>query len=113
MVEALATAGFYKINFTVGEPTLCPWLTDLIQRAKKLEFTTSMVTNGSCVTWEWLDRVDGCLDWEAVSIDTVDPKKLKRMGRTTRMSMAPRSWATGAGESCATCPMTGGRRQVE
>ena len=29
------------------------------------------------------------------------------------VSMAPRSWATGAEESCTTCPMTGGRRQVE
>ena len=84
VVEALATAGFDKINFAGGEPTLCPWLPDLIRRAKELEFTTSMVTNGSCVTREWLNRVDGCLDWAAVSIDTLDPEKLKRMGRTTR-----------------------------
>ena len=26
VVEALATAGFNKINFAGGEPTLCPWL---------------------------------------------------------------------------------------
>ena len=84
VVEALATAGFDKINFAGGEPTLCPWLPDLIRRAKELELTTSMVTNGSCVTREWLDRVDGCLDWAAVSIDTVDPEKLKSMGRTTQ-----------------------------
>ena len=84
VVEALATAGFDKINFAGGEPTLCPWLPDLIHRAKELELTTSMVTNGSFVTQEWLDRVGGCLDWAAVSIDTVDPEKLKRMGRTTR-----------------------------
>ena len=84
VVEALATAGFDKINFAGGEPTLCPWLPDLIHRAKELEATTSMVTNGSFVTQEWLDCVGGCLDWAAVSIDTVDPEKLKRMGRTTR-----------------------------
>ena len=84
VVEALATAGFDKINFAGGEPTLCPWLPDLIRRAKELGLTTSMVTNGSCVTWEWLDRVDGCLGWAAVSIDTVDPEKMKLMGRTTR-----------------------------
>ena len=30
-----------------------------------------------------------------------------------QVSMAPRNWATGAPESCTTCPMTGGRRQVE
>ena len=84
MLEALAGAGFNKIHFAGGEPTLCPWLPDLIRRARELELTTSIVTNGSCITPGWLDRVDGCLDWAAVSIDTVDPEKLKRMGRTTR-----------------------------
>ena len=84
VVEALAKAGFDKINFAGGEPILCPWLPDLIRRARELEFTTSIVTNGSFVTPEWLGRVDGCLDWAALSIDTVDPEKLKRMGRTTR-----------------------------
>ena len=84
VVESLATAGFEKINFAGGEPILCPWLPDLLRRAKELELTTSVVTNGSYVTQEWLDRVDGCLDWAAVSIDTVDPEKLKCIGRTTR-----------------------------
>ena len=84
VVEAMATAGFDKINFAGGDPTLCPWLPDLIRRAKELELTTSMVTNGSFVTQEWLDRVGGCLDWAAVSIDTLDPDMLRRMGRTTR-----------------------------
>ena len=84
VVDALAEAGFNKINFAGGEPTLCPWLPDLLRRAKGLKLTTSIVTNGSCITPEWLDRVDGCLDWAAVSIDTVDPEKLKHMGRTTR-----------------------------
>ena len=84
VVEALAKAGFDKINFAGGEPILCPWLPDLIRRARELEVTTSIVTNGSFVTPEWLDRVDGCLDWVTVSIDTVDPEKLKRLGRTTR-----------------------------
>ena len=84
IVEALAGAGFDKINFVGGEPILCPWLPDLIQGARELGFTTSIVTNGSFVTPEWLDRVEGCLDWATVSIDTVDPQKLKRMGRITR-----------------------------
>ena len=84
VVEALAEAGFCKINFAGGEPTLCPWLPDLISRAKELGLTTSVVTNGSFITPEWLDRVDCCLDWAAVSIDTLDPEKLVRLGRTTR-----------------------------
>ena len=43
-----------------------------------------MVTNGSCITEEWLDRTAGCLDWAALSVDTLDPGKLKSIGRTTR-----------------------------
>lgn len=84
VVESLARAGFDKINFAGGEPILCPWLPELIQRARELGLTTSIVTNGSFVTPDWLDRVEGYLDWAAVSIDTVDPQKLKRMGRFTR-----------------------------
>ncbi|MCY4652963.1 MAG: viperin family antiviral radical SAM protein, partial [Dehalococcoidia bacterium] len=83
VVEALASAGFDKINFAGGEPTLCPWLPDLIRRAKEVELTTSIVTNGSRITPEWLDRVGNSLDWAAVSIDTVDPEKLASSGRTT------------------------------
>ena len=81
VVEALAGAGFNKINFAGGEPTLCPWLPDLIRRARELELTTSIVTNGSCITPGWLDRVDGCLDWAAVSIDTVDPGEVETHGK--------------------------------
>ena len=84
VVDALASAGFDKINFAGGEPTLCPWLPDLIQRAKQLALTTSIVTNGSRITPAWLDRVGGALDWAALSIDTVDPQKLEETGRTTR-----------------------------
>lgn len=83
VVEALARAGFEKINFAGGEPTLCPWLPDLIRRAKELELTTSLVTNGSRITQEWLDGVAGYLDWAALSVDTVDPRKLEKLGRTT------------------------------
>ena len=43
VVGALASVGFDKINFAGGEPTLCPWLSDLLHRAKNLGFTTSIV----------------------------------------------------------------------
>ena len=84
VVEALASAGFDKINFAGGEPTLCPWLPDLIRQAKQLALTTSIVTNASRITPQWLDRVGNTLDWATLSIDSVDPRKLKTLGRTTR-----------------------------
>ena len=83
VVETLAAAGFDKINFAGGEPTLCPWLPDLIRRAKDLGCATSMVTNGSRITPDWLDNVSEYLDWAALSIDTVDSEKLQRTGRVT------------------------------
>ena len=62
VVEALATAGFDKMNFVGGEPILCPWLPDLIRRAKELELTTSIVTNGRPLDggpypYLWLDAL--------------------------------------------------------
>ena len=84
VVDALASAGFDKINFAGGEPTLCPWLPDLIQRAKGLGCTTSIVTNGSRISPEWLNRLGDSLDWATLSIDTLDPQKLEELGRVTR-----------------------------
>ena len=84
VVESLGQAGFQKINFAGGEPTLCPWLSGLINRARELGLTTSVVTNGSRITEEWLDSINGSLDWVALSIDSVDSSTLLSTGRTTR-----------------------------
>ncbi len=83
VVSLLVRASFDKINFAGGEPTLCPWLPELIHTAKNGGMTTAVVTNGTRITDEWLDTVKGQLDWIALSIDTVDPVKLARTGRTT------------------------------
>lgn len=83
VVHALAEEGFRKINFAGGEPTLCPWLPDLIVLAKDMGFTTSIVTNGSRITQEWLDSVSRSLDWVALSIDSLNPNTLEQTGRTT------------------------------
>ena len=71
-VDALASTGFEKINFAGGEPTLCPWLPDLIRGAKDLGCTTSMVTNGSRISPWWLNTVRDSLDWVTLSIESLD-----------------------------------------
>ena len=91
VVESLSQAGFRKINFAGGEPTLCPWLPDLIILAKGLGLATSVVTNGSRITEQWLDRVNGSLDWAALSIDSVDAATLRRTGRMSRSGPMSRS----------------------
>ena len=88
IVDRLAEADFEKINFAGGEPTLCSWLPNLIKRAKEQAkehgMVTSIVTNGSKITGQWLDGLNGSLDWIALSIDTVDSEKLKQLGRALR-----------------------------
>ena len=84
VVDQLAEFGFEKINFAGGEPTLCPWLPALITRAKGYGMVTSIVTNGSRLTEAWLDALKGSLDWVGLSIDTVDPEKLRHLGRAVR-----------------------------
>ena len=81
VVDQLSEFGFGKGNFVGGEPTLCPWLPELIAKAKEHQIVTSIVTNGSRITDQWLDNLNGSLDWIGLSIDTVDPEKLIRLGR--------------------------------
>ena len=62
VVESLAWAGFRKLNFAGGEPTLCHGFQTSSAGQKHLGLTTSVVTNGSLISGEWLDRVPGQLD---------------------------------------------------
>lgn len=71
VVLHLAEIGFEKITFAGGEPTLCPWLPDLITTAKEHGLTTMIVTNGSRLTDDFLHTNREHLDWIAVSIDSL------------------------------------------
>ena len=84
LITLIAEAGFLKINFAGGEPTLCPWLPDLIRHAKSLGLTTSVVTNGSRITEAWLDNLAGPLNILAISIDSVDAESQRKIGRTVK-----------------------------
>ncbi len=84
VVESLAQSGFEKITFAGGEPTLCRWLPDLIQRAKEFDMTTSIVTNGTRLSPDYLERLIGTLDWVTLSIDSLDTEVNARTGRALR-----------------------------
>lgn len=81
VVKELAQFGFEKITFAGGEPTLCPWLDELIQTAKLHGMTTMIVTNGSRITAEFLERNKNFLDWIALSIDSSKPFTNIQLGR--------------------------------
>ena len=72
VVLQLADIGFEKITFAGGEPTLCPWLPDLIATAKGTGLTTMIVSNGSKLSDEFLAASKSNLDWIAVSIDSLN-----------------------------------------
>jgi radical S-adenosyl methionine domain-containing protein 2 len=81
VVDELAFAGFKKITFAGGEPTLGPWLPDLIRAAKSADMTTMIVTNGTRLTDEFLRTNRDVLDWIALSIDSLTDSTNLRTGR--------------------------------
>jgi radical S-adenosyl methionine domain-containing protein 2 len=81
VVRQLAAHGFQKITFAGGEPTLCPWLGDLIRTAKDAGLTTMVVTNGSRLGDAYLASIRPHLDWVALSVDSVDAMTNQLIGR--------------------------------
>lgn len=82
VVEELAEIGFDKITFAGGEPTLCPWLNELIEVAKKAGMTTMIVTNGSKLSTQFLEKNKPFLDWIALSVDSLNEQTNTAIGRT-------------------------------
>lgn len=81
VVQMLADHGFRKITFAGGEPTLCPWLVELVSTAKAVGMTTMIVTNGTRLTDAYLDSLHPCLDWIALSVDSLDVETNRNIGR--------------------------------
>ena len=76
--------GFEKITFSGGEPTLCPFLPDLLEIAKKGGMTTMIVTNGTMINKNWLNTKSKYLDWIALSIDSINKKTNLISGRNSK-----------------------------
>ena len=82
----LATAGADKITFVGGEPTLCPYLGDLLAASKDVGLTTCIVTNASGLTEEFLDEWGHLIDWIGLSIDASNDEIHTVIGRSMRRS---------------------------
>lgn len=83
LIEMLAKSKlFKKINFAGGEPTLIPYLHELIIHAKKCGLTTSIVTNGSQIDMKWIERIALYLDIIGLSIDSIDDETNIKSGRS-------------------------------
>jgi radical S-adenosyl methionine domain-containing protein 2 len=89
LVNELAGAGFSKITFAGGEPTLCPWIEDLIVTAKTKGLVTMIVTNSTRINENFLNKVGGYLDWVVFSIDSTVPAINKEVGRHQGVKIIP------------------------
>jgi radical S-adenosyl methionine domain-containing protein 2 len=62
-----------KVTFTGGEPLLeAEELLDMLAICHDLGFETTITTNGTLLTKEWLARAASCLSFIGFSIDTLD-----------------------------------------
>ncbi len=75
-----------KITFVGGEPTLCPWLYELVSIAKKRGLTTMIVTNGSRLDDSFLKKYEAVLDWIGLSIDSLNEQTNQYIGRSKGQS---------------------------
>ncbi len=76
--------GSRKVTFAGGEPLLSPTIFEDIAFAKHQGLFTALVTNGSLLTKEKINRVASDLDWLSISIDSLDAQTNRRIGRAAR-----------------------------
>jgi radical S-adenosyl methionine domain-containing protein 2 len=70
-----------KINFAGGEPTLCPYLGKLLDFSKSLGLITSIISNGTGITEDFLMRYSNSIDWIGLSIDSGNESTQLALGR--------------------------------
>ncbi|MCG9875525.1 MAG: viperin family antiviral radical SAM protein [Leptospiraceae bacterium] len=81
VVQEIHRGGFGKINFAGGEPLLHREFASLLRQARELGLRTSIITNGSRITEEWVDENAPYLDIIGISCDSANPETLRKMGR--------------------------------
>lgn len=79
-VVDLVAAHTDKITFVGGEPTLCPFLGDLVDSAHRSGLTTCIVSNGERLR-PMILRHAASLDWVGLSVDTADEAISVEFGR--------------------------------
>lgn len=87
IIFKLYNAGVEKITFAGGEPMLYKNLNNCIKFAKSLGMTTSIITNGSLIKEQWLIDMKPYLDWIGLSIDSINDKTNKSIGRFNKMPL--------------------------
>lgn len=84
ILNKLKEAGVQKVTFAGGEPMLYRQLPNIIIYAKAIGLTTSIITNGSLLTINFLKEMQGKLDWIGLSVDSINPLTNHLIGRVSK-----------------------------
>jgi len=84
ILDKLKRAGLKKITFAGGEPMLYKPIISVIEHAKSIGLTTSIITNGSMLNFDKLTRLKKTLDWIGISIDSLDKETNRKIGRNSK-----------------------------
>lgn len=87
VVSKLKDAGVEKITFAGGEPMLYKHLDSIVGYSKSIGMTTSIITNGSLITEDWLNKMIDKLDWIGISVDSLNDITNNLIGRITKMKV--------------------------
>ncbi len=81
IINEISNAQIKKINFAGGEPTLSPYLGDLLVHSKKLGLITSIISNGTGINKIFLEEFRKSIDWIGLSIDSGFETTNYKLGR--------------------------------
>jgi radical S-adenosyl methionine domain-containing protein 2 len=84
VLRQLAANGVRRVTFAGGEPTLNPRLAEMLRAASRFGLVTSIVTNASLITRDWLTEHGAYIRWLTLSIDSVLPSTVVTLGRRPR-----------------------------
>lgn len=87
IVDKLYLAGVQKITFAGGEPMLYKHIKEIIKYTKSLDMTTSIISNGSFMTVDWLREMRPHLDWVGISIDSLYVSVNSKIGRVGKQKI--------------------------
>ena len=83
VLRLLSEAGTRRVNFAGGEPTLHPFLPQLLEETRKRGMQASVVTNGTGITSDWLSRCAPLLSGVKLSVESGSSEVEARLGRGT------------------------------
>ena len=81
ILHKLYNSGVKKVTFAGGEPMTYKNIKEVIVYAKSIGLITSIISNGTGMTKEWLTEMKPHLDWIGISMDSLNPETNSLIGR--------------------------------